>query len=173
MFLCWINISRALSLPQESGLRSYASIWAPSQGTLLLTVLPLKRHHSCHRPLHPPFRRPDFSPWATGCAHVTCLHPQPRPSSLPSGKPPSYQAILSSCPCTLSPLIPLSSLSSSQTTVPSSLWWPLCPPRPHCPHLSPPVAGICGLLVLLALRKIARLGSHASEPQFWITGAWR
>ena len=141
---------------------------------LLPTVLPLKCHLPCHRNPFPSasFRRPSFSSWATGCAHITCPHPQPRSSPLPSGKPPSHQAILSSSPCMLATLTPLSSLSSTQATLLSLLWWPLCPLRPHCPHLSPPIAGICGLLLLLALRKFApalaptplSLSSESVEP---------
>lgn len=109
-------------------------------------------------PPTPQFYRPSFCLWATGCAHITCLHLQPRFSALPSGKAPptsapSHQAILSSCLCRL---------SSAQTTLSSSLWWPLFvpPPRPHCPYLSPPLAGICCPLFLLVLRRLAYLGTQ-------------
>lgn len=89
--------------------------------------------------------------------HRLCSHhlPQPRSCPLPSGKPPSHQAILSSSPCMLATLTPpKQSILYSGHTALLALVASLSPQAPLPTPLSSP-AGICGLLLLLALRKFA------------------
>lgn len=84
-FLWRINISWALSSPQESGLRSYSGIWAPGQGPPTdspATGMPPSRTVF---PRPPPVGTLSVSPWAAGSYHL--LHRQPALPLSPRGSP--------------------------------------------------------------------------------------